>query len=94
MFRRLNPDRTTCWWVQPTVWLRRAWPGYINMTTYTIQGLAEYTLYFFQLKAGDASGYDVNPYLPPPNATTLIARTYPTWLAQLCERDPFAGGCR
>jgi hypothetical protein len=40
-----------------------------------VQGLAEDTQYFFGLIAGDANGFDVNTFLPAPNATTLIART-------------------
>jgi hypothetical protein len=53
-------------------------PGYayINLTTHIVQGLAENTVYFFRLTAGDALGYDTNPFVPAPNATTRIAGTF------------------
>ena len=56
-------------WVGPVA-------AYINSTTIVVNGLAEYTTYYFQVYAGDVSGYDVNFFTPPPSASTLIYRTY------------------
>ena len=49
--------------------------AYINTTSVTVNGLAEYTTYFFQVYAGDHAGFDVNFFTPPPSAQTLINRT-------------------
>lgn len=54
-------------------WSRVA-TDYINTTSVTVNGLAEYTTYFFQVYAGDNAGYDVNFFTPPPSAQTLINR--------------------
>ena len=48
---------------------------FINTTSVTVNGLAEYTTYFFQVYAGDNAGYDVNFFTPPPSNRTLINRT-------------------
>ena len=49
--------------------------AYINTTSATVNGLAEFTTYFFQVYAGDNSGYDVNFFTPAPSSRTLINRT-------------------
>ena len=49
--------------------------AYINTTEIAINGLAEYTTYFFQMYAGDSLGLDTVFYTPAPQATTLILRT-------------------
>jgi hypothetical protein len=56
-------------------WDRPPPTDYINLTEHTVQGLAENTQYFFKLTAGDNSTFDTNPFLPAPNATTLVSRT-------------------
>ena len=48
---------------------------FINTTSVTVNGLAEYTTYFFQVYAGDNAGFDVNFFTPPPANQTLINRT-------------------
>ena len=64
-------------------------PDYLNQTQYTFYGLAENTLYYFQVKAGDALAYDTSPFLPAPNATTLISGT-----ARARARAPEGNGPR
>ena len=52
-------------------------------------GLAEYTTYYFQVYAGDATGLDVNFFTPAPVTSTLIKRTWrlprPSPAAQLIK---------
>ena len=58
-------------------------PAYINSTVITVGGLAEFTWYYFQVYAGDETGYDVNFFTPPPSAQTLVKRKPPTSHAHL-----------
>jgi hypothetical protein len=49
--------------------------AYTTLTTFVVSGLSEFTSYYFQVYAGDASSFDVNFFTPLPSATTLIAGT-------------------
>ena len=54
---------------------RACMAAYINTTEIAVNGLAEYTTYFFQMYAGDSLGLDTVFYTPAPQATTLLNRT-------------------
>jgi len=70
-----RPDRGSDRGVSASASASASWAAYINSTTFTVLGLAEYTSYLFEVYAGDGSSYDVNFFTPLPSAQTLIART-------------------